>query len=98
MNTYLVTLSVKRGKINIIKAIKAITGWGLKDCKDYVEEQFVFDPWMSEWVAFDVTIGTIQMARLAHYVATRNDQYKDIEIVYSKIVEPKKIDPFDLTC
>ena len=99
MHIYKVSLTVKRGKVNIIKLIRAITGWGLMDSKTWTEANFDFDDWMTDWATFDVVIGTNQMAALAHYVATRNSsKYRDCEILDSEIVEPSVVDPFDLTC
>jgi len=98
MHNYKVTLTARRGKVNIIKLIRAITGWGLKEAKDYVEREFSFDEWLTDWVTFDVVITTEQMAQLAHYVtARRHDNYLDVEFVASTIVQPKEVDPFDFT-
>lgn len=99
MHTYKVSLTVKRGKINIIKLIRAITGWSLGDSKIWTEANFKFDDWMTDWATFDVVIGTNQMAAVAHYVATRNrSKYRDCEILDSEIVESSGHVLFDLTC
>jgi len=100
MQTYKVSLTAKRGKVNIIKLIRAITGMGLKDSKDFVEREFCFDEWMTDWATFDVVIGTHQFARLAHYVASRRgrgDRYCDVEILDSEEITPVVADPFDFT-
>jgi len=99
MHTYKVTLAARRGKVNIIKLIRTITGWGLKDSKDFVEREFCFDEWMDDWATFDIVIGTVQMAQLAHYITERRHRnYLDVEFVASEIVQPKEANPFDFTC
>jgi len=95
MDTYRVAVSVLRSKLPCIKLIRAITGWGLKDSKDFVEREFSFDEWMSTYAVFDMTIGTHQLAKLAHFCA--NDDRNNTEIVGTKIIEPAFLDAFDFT-
>lgn len=96
MNTYEVSLTVKRNKISVIKVIRAITDWNLRDAKTYVEQNFTFRSLDCDWVMFTVTVDAFQMADLAHYIATRYTTYRDVKITHSKIVE-KKTNPFDFT-
>jgi len=97
MNTYKVALTAKRGKLSIIKIIRAITGWGLKETKAYVEQNFTFGSLDCDWAMFDVTVDALQMAELANYVAHRNTTYRDVKMTDSQRVEPRTVDPFDFT-
>ena len=97
---YKVSVTAKRGKICIIKVIRAITHWGLKDSKDFVEREFMFDAWMTDWATFDVVLSPEQFARLAHHVAMRRSMgvnYNDCDILNSEEISPVVGDPFDFT-
>jgi len=66
MKQYLVSLNVVAEKVFLIKLIRAITLWGLKDSKDYVEANFSFWTGQSR-IEFDLTLTAEQFGNLAHY-------------------------------
>lgn len=100
MLTYLVKISMNTNKIVVIKLIRAITGWGLKQSKEFVETNFDFNSY-SDTLEFEVTLGAEQYAALTHFVITRerfHTQRGEILFLDSNVEVPRLVNPFDFTC
>ena len=95
MKQYLVSLNVVREKVFLIKLIRAITLWGLKDSKDYVEANFDFDGMRSS-VEFDLTITAEQFGHLTHFSIRECHHVDRIFIDASREVTPHT-NVYDLT-
>jgi len=93
MNHYKVTLRVERYKILVIKLIRAINLWGLKESKDFVEREFTFDQYMTDHAVFNVTVNVEQLGRIAHFVTNDNRAW----ITHSELLYPEDVDVFDFT-
>ena len=91
---YLVKLHMQRQKVGLIRVIREITSWGLKDTKDYVERTFTFDAWMDTDVNFEVLINAKQYGRLSHFL---NRGTSDACVVSSTEVAPTDKDIQDFT-
>jgi len=93
---YLVSLSAVREKISIIKCVRHINGWGLKDSKDWVEDNFTFDSYMTEMALFDITVDEAQLGRLCAYTHTSSCRGR-VAILNVQEVRPVDPDMFDFT-
>ena len=94
---YLVSLSVVRSKLPIIKLVRAINGWGLKDSKDWAEDNFAFDDWMSYMATVDITVTEEQLGRLMHYMVNNVRSINEVEVHSCEKVLPNAPDMFDFT-
>lgn len=100
MTHYLVLLQAVREKVNLIKLVRRINGWGLKDSKDWVEDNFCFDLYLDGWAEFEVILTTEQLGILTAYVynAGPHDTCHDkVEIMRIKEVTPANPNLFDFT-
>lgn len=95
MNHYQVSLRLVREKVFIIKTIRLLTTWGLKECKDWVEDNFTFDSFMEDHATFNITITASQFGRLSHYALIARNYGRCI-VLDSAEVTPD-IDAFNLT-
>ena len=93
---YLVTLSCLRSKVPLIKLVRRINSWGLKDSKDWVEDNFTFDSYMTEYAEFDITVDAAQLGRLMYYVQD-HWSHGNVEVLNMKEVRPVDPDMFDFT-
>ena len=95
MTHYLVSLNVVREKIFIIKLIRAITTWVLKDSKDFAEANFTFDSYMTPRAEFDITVDAAQLGQLLHF-SLREHNYDRCIIDATREVTPT-VNVFDFT-
>lgn len=91
---YRVNISAKRDKIALIKMFRAVTDWGLKDSKEFVEEHFDFDAWLDDWTTFDVTVTAHQLGVLTHHALANAPR---MTINDSDRFVPPEHDPYDFT-
>jgi len=66
MKQYLVSINVVAEKLFLIKLIRAVTLWGLKDSKDYVETNLSYWGDQSR-IEFGLTLTAEQLGHLTHY-------------------------------
>jgi len=99
MLDYIVTICCVREKVYIIKLIRAATGWGLKDSKDYVEKHFYFGEFCAQHATFELTITADQYAAVMHCIVNAEGVFGATnrgEIIKSVRADAPTVDPFDL--
>lgn len=94
MSRYKLEVQLTREKVLCIKFIRAITLWGLKDCKDFVERNFTFDEWGSEWTTFEIIVTDVQLAHAAHFCI--NDSFRT-SMTECTVLPANEANPFDFT-
>ena len=94
---YLVTIRWIRSKLPLIKLVRRINEWGLKDSKDWVEDNFDFDAWLDNMATFEVRLTAAQLGILTYYVSEECNEFDHGYIVSIKCVPETQRDLFDFT-
>ena len=62
-----VIISAVRQKIALIKMVRSFTGMGLKEAKDFIEENVDFDNWLDTRAEIHLILSDAQLGQFYHW-------------------------------
>lgn len=96
MTHYNVAVCIARSKILLIITFRALTGWGLRQSKEFVEQRFQFLPHNGKEIRFDLILTAAQLGTLA-YRAHIGHHLGRITLEAIEAIDATYVNPFDLT-